>query len=97
MNEENTKNNHAIDYGTYIFVWLGLIALTSLTVTIAGIHFGSYTLFLALLIATIKATYVVSNFMHINISEPIFKVFIGIVVFTLVVIFILTFSDYSFR
>ncbi|GBD91910.1 hypothetical protein BMS3Abin04_02642 [bacterium BMS3Abin04] len=91
MIDEHTKNNHIIDYGTYIFVWLGLIALTSLTVTISGMRFGNYTLFLALLIAAIQATYVAANFMHIKTSEPIFKVFVGVVVFTLIVIFILTF------
>ncbi len=94
-NEE--KKNHVIDYGTYIFVWLGLLALTSLTVTVAGIHLGNYTLIVGLLIALTKASLVIAIFMHIKVEDPIFKVFIGIVLLTLLAIFILTFIDYSFR
>ncbi len=98
MEEHNKESSHhIIDYGTYVIVWLLLVGLTSLTVTIAGINLGDYTLVVALFIALIKASLVIAIFMHISVEEPIFKVFIAIILITLLVIFILTFTDYSFR
>jgi len=97
MHEEKTKHTHHIGYGTYILVWLALLAFTSITVTVAGISLGKYTLFVALSIAAIKSALVINIFMHIKYEEPIFKVFLGLSGFTLVVIFILTFFDIIYR
>ena len=91
------NNKHHISYGTYIIVWLALLAFTSLTVTIAGVNLGSYTLFIALSIAAIKSALVINIFMHIKFDEPIFKVFLGISGATLLIIFLLTFFDYIYR
>ena len=95
--ENNTHEEHVTGYGTYILVWLGLLAFTSITVTIAGIDLGSYTLFIALLIAAVKSYLVITVFMHIKYEEPIFKVFILISVMTLTVIFLLTYFDIIYR
>ena len=92
MNHENHIGNT-----TYILVWLGLLGLTSLTVSIAGINLGAYTLFVAMVIAAIKVFLVSSIFMHLKFSDPIFKIFVGIVILTLAVIFLLTFLDYFYR
>ncbi len=94
---DNNHEHHGIGYGGLTLVWLGLLALTSITVSIAGISLGEYTLFVAMGIACVKSILVVNYFMHIKFEEPIFKVFIGISLFTLVVIFILTYFDISFR
>lgn len=90
-NSENKTHSHG--YGIYVLVWLGLIALTSITVTVAGIDFGSIALAIALLIAAIKSSLVINFFMHIKYEEPIFKVFILLSGMTLLVIFVLTFFD----
>ena len=98
MNNNHSKHEeHVIPYGMYILVWLSLLALTSITVTIAGIDLGSYTLLVALLIAAVKSALVINIFMHIKFDEPIFKVFLILSGLTLVVILGLTFLDYSFR
>jgi cytochrome c oxidase subunit 4 len=93
--ESNGK--HHIGYLTYIFVWLSLIAFTALTVTVAGVSLGKYTLLVALLIAAVKSALVINIFMHIKFDEPIFKVFLALSGFTLIVIFILTFVDFLYR
>ncbi|MBI1938516.1 MAG: cytochrome C oxidase subunit IV family protein [Ignavibacteriales bacterium] len=98
MQHENPKHkHHHPGYGTYILVWLALLAFTSITVTIAGVNLGRYTLFVALLIAAIKSSLVVNIFMHIKFEEKIFKVFLALSGMTLVVIFALTFFDFIYR
>lgn len=98
MQENNiSHDNHHISYNTYLMVWVSLIALTSVTVAVAGINLGNYTLFIALSIAALKSAIVINIFMHIKYEDPIFKVFVAISIFTLVVIFSLTFFDYFYR
>lgn len=99
MKEKEAAHNdeHSIGYSTYLLVWISLVAFTSITVTIAGINLGDYTLFIAMLIAAIKSSLVINIFMHIKFEDPIFKVFLGISGFTLLVIFTLTFFDYFYR
>ena len=98
MEDNHSKHEeHVIPYGMYILVWVGLLALTSITVTIAGIDLGTYTLLVALFIAAVKSALVINIFMHIKFDEPIFKIFLLLSGFTLIVILGLTFLDYSFR
>ncbi len=92
---EHTKNHPG--YITYILVWLALLVFTSITVTIAGIDLGKYTLLIAMFIAAIKSALVINIFMHIKFEEKIFKVFLLLSGMTLLIIFILTFSDFLFR
>jgi cytochrome c oxidase subunit 4 len=88
---------HMVSYGTYFIVWLGLVALTAVTVTIAGIHLGSLTLITAMLIAAVKTTLVGYHFMHIKYDNVIIKVFILVCLVIFLTFWILTFSDLSFR
>ena len=96
MNEHDNRVHH-ISYGTYVIVWIALLAFTAITVTLAGISLGRYTLFIALLIAAIKSALVINIFMHIKFDEPIFKVFLALSGVTLLIIFALTFFDVLFR
>ena len=71
--------------------------MTSITVAVAGVNFGAYTLFIALAIAAVKSGLVINIFMHIKFDEPIFKVFLTLSAMTLFVIFLLTFIDVIYR
>ena len=97
--EEHAQGHggHMVSYGTYFMVWLGLVALTAVTVTIAGIHLGSLTLITAMLIAAVKTTLVGYHFMHIKYDNAIIKVFILVCLVIFLTFWILTFSDLSFR
>lgn len=95
--EKSEQHTHSHGYGLYVLVWLGLIALTSITVTIAGVDFGKLALALAMLIAAIKSSLVINYFMHIKFEEPIFKAFLLLSGMTLLVIFVLTFFDVLYR
>ena len=99
MEQEKTHNEHehSHGYGLYVLIWIALIALTSITVTVAGVNFGSLALPVAMLIAAVKSGLVINYFMHIKFEDPIFKVFILVSGLTLLVIFILTFFDVANR
>ncbi|ROL59580.1 cytochrome-c oxidase [Bacteroidetes/Chlorobi group bacterium MS-B_bin-24] len=94
---EKEHKEHLIPYGTYFLVWLSLISLTVLTVTVAGIELGRIALFVALAIAFVKSTLVVSYFMHIKFDDLIFRIFLLVALVTLASIFILTATDIFFR
>lgn len=93
---DNHSKQHS-GYLTYIFIWLALLAFTSITVTIAGVSLGNYTLLIALLIAAVKSALVINIFMHIKFEEKIFKVFLLLSGATLLIIFLLTFLDIFYR
>ena len=95
--DNSNHEKHIVGFGVYIFVWLGLLALTTITVSAAGIDLGNYTLFVALAIAAVKSALVIYYFMHIKFEESIFKVFIFISGVTLIVIFVLTAFDIIYR
>ncbi len=92
--EKNENNDHHITpYTTYLIVWVALMAFTSITVAIAGFNVGLTGLFIALSIAAVKSILVINIFMHIKFDELIFKVFLGVSLLTLFVIFLLTSFD----
>lgn len=94
QNKEHTQHSHG--YGVYILVWLALMALTAITVAVAGIDFGGITVATALLIASVKTYLVLTIFMHLRSEELTFKIFVGVAMFFLLISFVLLFSDYSF-
>ena len=87
-----------MNYRSPVLVFIGLIILTVLTVLLAGLDVSNTSaLLIAMSVASLKAALVLYFFMHLNHEPLIFKLFLGVAFFTLLAIFILTFSDYSFR
>ncbi|MCX6165200.1 MAG: cytochrome C oxidase subunit IV family protein [Ignavibacteriae bacterium] len=91
------ENTHSTNYGTYILVWLGLVALTTLTVAVAGLNLASLTIVVALAIATIKSLFVANYFMHVKNDSRVFKIFIVVCLVIFLTMIILTFFDLIFR
>jgi cytochrome c oxidase subunit 4 len=92
----NHKENHIVGYGTYIFIWVTLVALTALTVTVANFDLGNFSIVLALGIASIKGLLVMLYFMHLKFDDRVFRIFVFVAFLTLTIFLILTFSDYLF-
>jgi cytochrome c oxidase subunit 4 len=76
---------------------LTLLLLTAITTTAAGLAFGHLSVFVALVIAAIKATIVVRIFMHLKYESKLFHVMVFVVLLTLVIFIGLTFTDTLFR
>jgi cytochrome c oxidase subunit 4 len=97
MTSQDTKAAPATSYGTYILVWIGLLALTALTVTAATISWGGKSIFVALVIAATKSVLVLAYFMHLRHEARIFRLLLLITVLALTVFIGLTFTDVAFR
>ncbi len=84
-------------YATYVLVWLGLMGLTWLSVTVAGIEAGALKIAGPLVIASIKAVFVLAVFMHLKSEHGLTRwvIVIGLIVF--IVSGALVFSDVAYR
>jgi cytochrome c oxidase subunit 4 len=88
---------HIIVPRTFITVWLALLALTAITVTVAGLHLGAFSTLAAIVIASVKAGLVLWFFMHLKYERLFFKVLLLVPIVTLAVIIGLTFVDVWYR
>jgi len=93
----STVKHPPISLGTYLMVWLALLALTALTITAASLHFGTWSILAAIIIATIKGTLVLFYFMHLRYEDRVFRIMLLVALFTLAIIMVLTFVDVLFR
>ncbi len=93
----HNQEHHNLPYGLFIKIWLALIVLTGITVGVCYLDMQKWTIFTAMLVATVKAALVILFFMHIRYEKPIIKWMVLILIATYAVFIILTFSDYSFR
>ncbi|MCC6590737.1 MAG: cytochrome C oxidase subunit IV family protein [Bryobacterales bacterium] len=83
--------------GLYIGIFLALMVLTILTVAAAWVDMGLLNTPIALLIAGTKATLVVLFFMEVRHAHPITKLAVISAILWLVILGVLTFSDYISR
>ena len=87
-----------MNYGTYFRVWVGLVILTGITVSVAGMPVGRWAILLPLLIAGTKSGLILYYFMDLKSQKHlIFKVIIPLVMAVFLVFIILTFADVAFR
>ena len=97
MEKHDYHHEHSHSYGIYILVWLALMALTAMTVAVAGMDIGRFTVATALIIAAFKAYLVLTIFMHLRSETKTFVVFVIVAMLFLGISFVLLFSDYSFH
>ena len=71
----HAQGQHTVSYGRYVVIWFGLIALTALTVALAGIELGRWVIITALVIASIKSLLVLNIFMHLRFDKKILTYF----------------------
>ena len=70
----------------YIGIWLGLVALTILTVTTASLNVGRIGIIIVLAIAATKSTMVLLWFMHLSTEKRLLlKLLVGLLQFLLLI------------
>ena len=97
MSGHEHKAQHISPVKLYINIWLALVGLTLITVSVSYLDLHKFTVFTAMLIATVKATMVLLYFMHIRFEKAIYTYMILAVLATYGIFVFLTFADYSFR
>jgi cytochrome c oxidase subunit 4 len=95
--DDSQSEHEEVGYGIYILTWIALLVLTAITVTVAGMHLGSLSILVALAVAAVKATLVLSFFMHLRYERPLFRIMFLVVIITLAIFIGLTFLDPPFR
>jgi len=84
-------------YGIYLVTWISLLLLTGLTVTVAGMHFRSLSIVVALAVASAKGSIVVSFFMHMREENRTLKIMLIVALVVLAIFIGVTFFDILFR
>ena len=88
---------HIDSVKTYALVFAGLIGLTVLTTTVAFVDLGPFSVVVALVIAVCKMLLVALFFMEIRHSSRVTKITVGAGLFWLMILLVLTLSDYLTR
>lgn len=88
---------HEVPYGTYILVWIALLALTQFTVAAAQLHLGALGILIAVIVTPVKAVLVLFYFMHLRYEHVVFRAMFIFAVLSLLAGIGFTFLDYSFR
>ncbi len=93
MKVKHEDEGHTHHTKAYMLVWLALLVLTAITVYVSYFDFGEWNIFVAMLVATIKAALVCLFFMHLKYDNRMDQV-VFISSFVFLAIFIgLTLSD----
>jgi cytochrome c oxidase subunit 4 len=98
MNSREEKF-HPIKPRIYVLVWVGLLILTGITVSMAGMDLGRLSVVVALIIAAVKSALVLNYFMHLKYEKGLllFKLMIPGILALLVLFIGITFFDVAFR
>ena len=91
------KDNHISTDLANWKVLLVLLILTTLSILAIKMHVGAFTVALALLLASVKVTIVLTYFMHLKFENAILKIMVGGVFLLFAIVIAITFIDYYFR
>ncbi|NUM36343.1 MAG: cytochrome C oxidase subunit IV family protein [Candidatus Brocadiae bacterium] len=86
-----------IGYQTHIIIWLGLLALTALTIVVAGMHLKGLSIVVALAVAACKCSLVCLFFMHLKYESFFLKTLFLVTILLLASFIGLTYIDIFFR
>jgi cytochrome c oxidase subunit 4 len=99
MELKGEEKFHPVRPKTYVSVWVGLLILTGIAVSVAGMNLGRFSISVALLIAGVKSGLVLNYFMHLKDEKALwlFKLMIPGILAILVLFIGMTFFDVAFR
>jgi len=88
---------HVLGYGTFIKVWVVLVALTAGMVALAATHSPALAVLGLLIITPTKASLVFLYFMHLKYESAGLKFMVAATLGALIIFLGLTFLDYLLR
>ena len=95
--DQQQDTHPVVGYRLYLTVWLALVVLTCITVGVSYLDMKKFTVFTAMLIATVKGGLVLLYFMHLRYEKLMYWAMILFIMATYAAFVILTFTDYGFR
>jgi cytochrome c oxidase subunit 4 len=97
MQHDHDTALHGLGYTIYVLVWIGLVVLTGVTVTVAGVDLRQMAVLVALIVAVTKSVLVMAFFMHLKYEPATFKWMVLVLIVTFAIFLMLTFADVLFR
>jgi cytochrome c oxidase subunit 4 len=107
IEDTHDPGHHIVPVSTYIKVILSLMVLLIITLAAAAVDFsamapgnaffGALNIIIAMTIAVIKAVLIILYFMHVRYSSKLVWVFAGAAFYWVVILFVLTMTDYMSR
>jgi cytochrome c oxidase subunit IV len=94
---EDHHDNHVTSYAQNFKILFVLLLLTISTILVIKLDLGPYTVAMALFLASVKTTIVLTYFMHLKGEKLILRLMVGGVFLLFAIIVIITFIDYYFR
>ena len=91
------SEEHGPSLGAYIGVFLALMALTGLTVAVAYMDLGALAAPVALAIAAVKATLVITIFMHVRYESRLIKLYAVSGFVFVAILLVITMGEHSGR
>lgn len=70
-NEAHEAHHHIVPIPVYAAIFAALLVLTGVTIAVAYVDLGPFNIYVALAIATFKASLVVLYFMHVKYSSKL--------------------------
>ncbi|MEK7720728.1 MAG: cytochrome C oxidase subunit IV family protein [Bacteroidota bacterium] len=92
-NNENHVSSDSLNWTVLVI----LLILTTISILAIKIHLGAYTVALALILASIKVTIVLTYFMHLKFENFLLRMMVGGVFLLFAVVIAITFIDYYLR
>lgn len=94
-----SEHSHTPSYKSDLITFGILMILTAITVWASYATGGTTVLAVsvAMVIASIKATFVVRNFMHVKYDHVIYKIFIALVALLFISFMVILAIDYAYR
>ncbi len=93
---ENEKQ-HITPYSSHAVILIILLMLTLISVMVTQIHFGTFSVGVALIIASVKVSLVLIFFMHLKHESMLIKGMVAGVFTLFILVVLVTFIDYLLR
>ena len=92
-NNENHVSSDSLNWTVLVI----LLILTTISILAIKFHLGAFTVALALILASIKVSIVLTYFMHLKYENLLLRLMVGGVFLLFAVVIAITFIDYYFR
>ena len=93
---ENEKH-HITPYKSHAVILILLLSLTLISVLVTQIHFSTFSVGVALIIASVKVSLVLIFFMHLKHESKLIKGMVAGVFSLFAIVVLITFIDYLLR